>query len=231
MHLHAPRTNGCGEDFFAKVLIRSLVQYIEQEVAVENVQAHTGQAITTTRLNASRVDPFRRSAHHVDFTIGLRLFEKAFHAAGFIATHHAQAWGHLPIDRNSGNRYIGFVVDVRAEHVHVVHPVQLVTRQDQYMLQVLLIQVPEVLPHSIGRALIPIGTTFHGLLSRQQFHETAAEIVKAIRLSDMAMQGNRQELSQHKDAIDVAVDTVGDRDINQPILAGQRYSRFGANLG
>ncbi len=47
----------------------------------------------------------------------------------------------------------------------------------------------------------------------------------------MFVQRNRQKLSQHEDLVDVAVDAIRNRNVDQALLRGQRHGRFGANLG
>ena len=68
----------------------------------------------------------------------------------------------------------------------------------------------------------------HRLLGGQDFDEAAAEIVEAVRAADVAVQAHRLELREHVDLVDLAVDAVRERDVDQPILAGQRHGRLGA---
>ena len=45
------------------------------------------------------------------------------------------------------------------------------------------------------------------------------------------MQADRVELREHVDAVQPAVDAVRERNVDQPILAGQRHGRLRAILG
>jgi hypothetical protein len=47
----------------------------------------------------------------------------------------------------------------------------------------------------------------------------------------MFVQGSRVELGEQVNAPQTGVDAVGDRDIDEPILAGQRHRRFRAFFG
>ena len=47
----------------------------------------------------------------------------------------------------------------------------------------------------------------------------------------MAMQTDRVELRQQIDTAQFTVDTVGNRNVNQPIFSRQRNGRLGAKLG
>ena len=81
------------------------------------------------------------------------------------------------------------------EHFGKVHPVKLVTGQDQHVIKAILIEVAKIFANRIGGPFVP-GLSFHGLLSGQDFHESAVELIKAVRLANMCMQTDRVELGQ-----------------------------------
>ena len=46
-------------------------------------------------------------------------------------------------------------------------------------------------------------------------------------MSEMTIQTGRIELRQNKDLVDIGVNTVGDRNVNQPVLTAQWYGWLG----
>ena len=52
------------------------------------------------------------------------------------------------------------------------------------------------------------------LLGSQKLDKATAKMVKAVRLANMLVQADAQELRQNENAIDTAVDTIGNRDID-----------------
>ena len=101
------------------------------------------------------------------------------------------------------------------EHRPKVHPVELIAGQNHDVVGVGLGQITQILAHRVGGALIPVGSLRHGLLGRQDFDEAAAEIVEAIRAANMPVQADREELRQHVDPIQLAVDAVRERNVDQ----------------
>ena len=139
--------------------------------------------------------------------------------------------GRLPIDRQRGDRRVRLRLDVRAQHVAIVHPVELVAGEDQHVLHARLLDVADVLADRVGRPLVPVHALFHGLLRGQQLHEAAVELVEAVGLANVPMQAHREELRQHVDAVQPAVDAVRKRDVDQPVLGRQRHGRLRAEFG
>ncbi len=65
-----------------------------------------------------------------------------------------------------------------------------------------MIEVTQILAHGVSRPLIPIRTTFHGLLSRQKFHKSATKMIESIGLANVSMETDAQKLREDEDAID-----------------------------
>ena len=111
-----------------------------------------------------------------------------------------------------------------------VHLVQLVTRENQRVLEVVVLEVLEILADRICRPLIPTRAG-EALLGRQQFDEAATEVIELVALRDVPVQRSRVELRQQVDATETAVDAVGNGDVDQTVLARQRHGRLGAIPG
>ncbi len=69
------------------------------------------------------------------------------------------------------------------------------------------------------------------LLGGEDFDEAAVEGVEDIRAADMLVQAGGIELREHVDAVQAAVDAVGDGDVDEAILSGHGNGRFGTDLG
>ena len=134
------------------------------------------------------------------------------------------------MDRHGGDRHVGAGLDVRSEHVLEVHAVELIAGEDQHVVDAGLLDVAEVLPHGVGRALIPVGVV-ERLLGGQDLDEAAVEGIEGVGRADVAVQADRVELREHVEAVQPAVDAVRQRDVDQPILAGHRHRRLRAVLG
>ena len=176
------------------------------------------------------VEPGRVGAHEVEFLRRLRLLEETDHPARIVQAHDAHRRGFFGGDRHGGNGHVGAALLVRSDHLLEVHAVELIAGEDEDVVDAGLFQVAEVLPHGVGRALIPIRVV-QGLLGGQQLDEAAAEGVERIRAADVPVEAHGVELRQHVDAVQAAVDAVGERDVDQPVLSGDRDRGLGAILG
>ena len=99
------------------------------------------------------------------------------------------------------------------------------------MFNPVFFQVDQVFADRIGRALIPIGSRTDGLLRRQEFDESAGEVIESVCLSKVTVQTLGKKLRQQVSPIQSAVDSVDDGDVDQSILARQRHRGFGTILG
>ena len=70
------------------------------------------------------------------------------------------------------------------QHLAKIHPVELITAQDQRVVKVRVPEVDEVLPHGIRRALVPGGVGV-GLLCGQDLDKAGAELVELERGVDV----------------------------------------------
>ncbi len=115
-------------------------------------------------------------------------------------------------------------------HVGEVHAVELVAGEDEHVVDAGLLDVPQVLPHGVGGALIPAGVV-ERLLGGKDFHEAAVEGVEDVGAADVLVQAGGVELREDVDAVQAAIDAVGDGDVDEAVLARHRHGRLGADLG
>ena len=73
------------------------------------------------------------------------------------------------------------------EHFTIIHAIQLVSRKDQIIVGVLIGEMLQVLPHRIGRPLIPIVVVV-GLLGCQNLDESIREGIEYVGVGDMVVQ-------------------------------------------
>ena len=123
---------------------------------------------------------------------------------------------------------VGVAIDVRIDHLVVVHAVQVIAGENQVVVGVMAREVARGLPDGIGRALVPAGIVGR-LLGGQDLHEALSEQIHPVGLVDVPVERCRIELRQHEDAADVGVQAVADRDVDQPVPAGQSAPR--ASIG
>ena len=116
--------------------------------------------------------------------------------------------------------------DDRAE----IHAIKLVAAQNQQVFEIVVQKMNQVLADGVGGALIP-GSVGEGLLGGQDFDEAAGEMVELVGLRNVAMQRGRVELRQQINASQAGIDAVGNRDVDQPIFAGERHGGLGAFFG
>ena len=90
--------------------------------------------------------------------------------------------------------------------------------------------MPRGLAHRVGRALKPL-FAFRRLLGGQHLDEAAGEQIHPVRLRDMPVERRRVELRQDVDPLEPGVQTVAERNVDQPVLAADRHRRLRAMVG
>ncbi len=111
-----------------------------------------------------------------------------------------------------------------------VHAVDLIAGQNQHLGAAVLMHIADLLTHGVGGALVPVGRLV-GLLGGQHLDETLAERIELVGVGDVAVQADAEELRQHIDAVEAAVDAVADGDVDEAILAGNGHGRLAAQHG
>jgi hypothetical protein len=105
-----------------------------------------------------------------------------------------------------------------------------VAGQDEHHVARLLADHLEVDQHGIGSAAVPLGRA----AARDVRLEHANAALVAVQVprparADVVVERARVVLRQDQDVVDVRVDAVREREVDDPVLAGERHSRLGAN--
>ena len=195
-----------GDDVLAEVILTLRVglvglEELFQHAPLEDVDAHGG-------VGRLRV---------------LRLFFKFVDRAVFARVHDAEAAGLLERHIAHGDCAVGAFLVVEGEHRRVVHLVDMVAGEDQHVVRLIAIDEANVLIDGVGRALVPFGVFTLGV-GRQDLY-AAVRAVQAPRLAvaDVLVQLQRLILGQDADGIDLGVDAVGKREINDAVFAAERH--------
>ncbi len=112
-----------------------------------------------------------------------------------------------------------------ANHVLEVHPVELVSREDQHQVVVAFGEVRDIAADGIGGSLVP-RLVLHRLLGGKDLDKSAAKRIEFVRVVDVAVQADGIELGQHENSIQSGVNAIGYGDVDQPIFSRDRNGRF-----
>ena len=136
----------------------------------------------------------------------------------------------LPVDGNRGDGDVGAGSGMLTDDPAKIHPIQLVAAEDEQVIEIVIEEVREIFPHGVGGTFIPrrVGER---LPRREDFHEAARKEVEFIRARNVAVQRGGIELRQNVNAPESGVNAVGNRDVHQPVFAGQRHGGLRALLG
>ena len=99
-----------------------------------------------------------------------------------------------------------------------IYLIQLIAAEDDVVFVRILEEIAEVLPHGIGRALIPVDTLL-GLLGRHDVDKSATKRVKVIGALHVTVQRGGLKLGEEEYPVDLGIDAIRDRDIHEAILA------------
>lgn len=145
--------------------------------------------------------------------------------------HHAE--GHRLHTRHldTADRAVRAALRVVGDHARVVHLVDVVARQHHHVFRPDRADDVEVLEHRVRGAAIPV-RAFHALLRGPQVdefaHLAAQETPAALQ---MAQQRVRLVLRDDRDAADAGIQTVGQREIDDPVFAAEVHRRLDAFVG
>ena len=163
-----------------------------------------GDQVFAQHLPGEDVNP-----HRGQIALGLLgLFLKFNDAVVRVDVHDAERRGDLPRHGADGDGAVGLGVDVRAEHLVVVHLIDVIARKNQNIVRVVLLDEADVLVDGVCRAAVPLAAL--GRHVRWQHEHAAVVQVEVPRLAgaDVAVEFERPVLRQHADGIDLRIRAV-----------------------
>ena len=155
-----------------------------------------------------------------------RLLEEVGDAVLLVGLEDAELADLAQRHRDGAHREVGVPLQVEADHLPVVHLVDVVAGEDQDVPRLLLLDGVDVLVERVGGALVPV--LVDPLLGRQHVHvlvQLGAEEVPAD--AEVAVESAGLVLGQHEDAAEVAVDAVGQGEVDDAVQAAERHGRLG----
>jgi len=209
------------EDVLAEVVRAVAVggvalELLEQEVAVEHVDAHGGERGVGPPGHGRRVPG---------------LLDEVQDPVVVVDVHHAEAAGLLARDLDAGDRGLGAAQHVRPQHLAVVHLVDVVAGQDDDVRRAQAVEDVEVLEHGVGGAAVPV-LLVDALLGREEVdelaHLAAQEAPAALQVAQQAV---RLVLGEHGDLAKAGVDGVRQGEVDDAQLAAEVHGRLGPPVG
>ena len=194
-----------GDDVLAEVLVRVRVVLVRDQIGtqllpVEDVDAHGCQ-------------------------IALRVFRflfKLIDIAVFTHVHHAHAGRLFHRDLLDRNGEGGVVGEVFAQHVGVIHLIDMVTGEDQNVFGVVVLDEGDVLIDGVGRSGKPRALLILLLVRRKDKDAAVGNVeVPGLAGADVAVQLKRPILGQDTDGVDAGICAVGKRKVDDAILSAK----------
>ena len=135
-------------------------------------------------------------------------------------------------DAADGDRHVGAVAAVGGHERLVVHLVDVVAGEDEDRVGRVVLDDVDVAQDRVGRAAVPLGDAAARDVRLEQLDAApvAVEVPRPAE-ADVVVERARVVLGQHDDVVDVRVDAVRQREVDDPVLAAERHGRLGALLG
>ncbi len=189
-----------------------------QDVAIEYVDAHGSRQVVGV---AAQRGQHRRVPW---------LLDESRDAPVVRYFHDAEGTRRLRAHRRRGHRDFRPGRHMLLQDPAKIHLVELVARKNEDQAVRIGIQVQEILPHRVGRALIPVHAA-RALFRGQDLHEPGREGIEPVALLDVPVEGAAVELGEQEDPAQVGIEAIADGDVHQPVLARQGHGRLGPVLG
>ena len=199
-----------GDDVLAKVLggvgvVLISDQILPQLLPIEYVDAHGGQVALGL------------------LGLLLKLVDKAV----LPQVHDAETSGLLHEDLKHGDGAGGALLGVLPQHVGIVHLINVVAGEDQYVFRVIGLDKADVLVNGVGSAGEP-GALFAGaLVGRQDVNAAVGHVhIPGLAAADVAVELQRAVLGQNAHGVNAGVGAVGEGEVNNPVLPAKGYAGF-----
>ena len=203
-HLFAGVQHG-GDDVLAEVVGALLIGLVSDEVLPqlgpgEDVDPHGGQVALGV--------------------LGLLL--ELIDVVVLVHIHNSEAGSllHGDLQHRDGAGGVGLLV--AAEQLGVVHLVDVVAGQDEYIFRVIGLQEVDVLVDGVGRAFVPGALFSLPHVGGQDVDAAVGPVqVPGLAVADVGIQLQRPVLGEHPNRVDTGVDAVGQGKVDDAILSSK----------
>ena len=127
---------------------------------------------------------------------------------------------------DGGDGDVGAGIDVLLEHFLVIHFVDVIAGKDEDEIGLLAADGIDVLIDGVGGALIPVLGDAH--LRREHFDEIAVAHEQRPAAAHVAIEAEGFVLGKNEDAAQLAIQAIGERDVNDAVDAAEGDGRLGA---
>ena len=159
-----------------------------------------------------------------------RLFLKLVDAAVRVGVHDAEAGCLLQGDVANGDGAVRAALLMIAEHLGIVHLVDVVAGKDQHVFRTIAVDEGDVLADGVCGALVPLGFLASGI-RRQDLHAAMGAVqAPGLAVADVLVELQRLILGEDAHGVDAGIDAVGQRKVYDPVFSAEGYSRLGRVL-
>ena len=160
----------------------------------------------------------------------LGLFLELEDGAVLVGVHDAEAAGLLHGNRADGDGAVGLALLVEAEHLGVIHLIDMVAREDQHLIGVIAVDEADILINGVGRALIPLRALGTGI-GRQNAHAAVGVVeIPGLAVADVLIEFQGLVLGEDAHGVDVGIHAVGKGKVDDAVLTAKGNGRFGGVL-
>ena len=216
-----PVLDDVGDDVLAEIagrfrLLGVAAKLIHEELRLEHIDAHRGECVVRSVGDAGRIG---------------RLLDEGDDRILAVDMHHPEARRLHARHFQAADRHVRALVDVLAQHLLVIHLVDVVAGQDHHELRPVGLDDVDVLVDRVRRAFIPL--RLRDALARRQYVEAFVslrpqEVPAALQVADQRM---RLVLRRHSHSADARIQCVGQREVDDARLAAEIDRRLGAPVG
>ena len=115
---------------------------------------------------------------------------------------------------------------MKIKHDLIVHLIDVVSRQNQYIVRIEALHICEILVDCVSRSGIPFRFSYL-LIGRKDGNASHVPVeVPGDADSNVGLQTMRRVLSQYTHGVNTGIDLVAEGKINNPVLSAERNCRF-----
>jgi len=158
-----------------------------------------------------------------------RLFDEVRNPKIFIHMDDAESMGIFDRDIDRAHYGIGALGEQPMEHLHIVHLVDMVTGQDEYIVRLFGVEQKQVLIDRVSGPLVPFfADPLLGRNRGDEFSELGIQDIPAC--ADVAVERVGFVLDEDSDFSKPRVEAIAERKIDNTIFPAEGNRRFGPML-